>query len=207
MSQPFARIPEPEIPRPFKRRLQPNGVQQALHDAWKTVRRLGEDGWRRGRRHSRVLGMAGGAVGLLLVGGYTLKAWGIGRSACAAAAEAGAPKSKSGSGRSFLLLMDPVPATVSGSELEIHYDVCGLPSGATYRGRLELTPQRTVKKGSAKPKPLVVTFKDRTDGPETRRHREVELAKLKPGVYTVALSIADGRGRERKTVQRLKLTR
>ena len=39
MTQPFLRIPEPEIPRPFKRRFQPNATQLAVRDTWNRVRR------------------------------------------------------------------------------------------------------------------------------------------------------------------------
>jgi hypothetical protein len=205
MSQPFTRPPEPEILRPFKRRLQPDGIQQALRDGWRRATRLGEDLWRRGRRHPRALGMIGGAAALILVGGYTVNATGIGRSACAAAAEAGSPKSQSGTTPRFLLLMDPVSGAVAGSELEIHYDVCGLPSGTAYRGRVELAQQKRVKRGSAKPKPLVVTFKDRVYGVEARRHRDVMLGKLQPGAYTQQLTVVDNRGRERKQLQKIQV--
>ncbi|HVQ47060.1 MAG TPA: hypothetical protein VMS62_09540, partial [Gemmatimonadales bacterium] len=91
MTQPFLRIPEPEIPRPFKRRFQPNGMQLAIRDGlnqarrkggelWRKGKRQGEELWRRGKRHPRVLGMIGGAAALMLVGSYTLSATGSGRS-------------------------------------------------------------------------------------------------------------------------------
>lgn len=205
MSQPFSRIPEPETLRPFKRRLQPRVVQQAARDALRGLRRYSEDLWRRGKRHPRALGLIGGAAALTLVGAYTLNASGIMRSACASAIQASSPKSKSGKAPSFLLLMDPVSGAVAGSALEIHYDLCGLPSGTAYRGRVEVTQRRAVKKGSAKPKPVVVSFKDRVDGVETRRHRELELRNLKPGAYTLQLSVIDNRGRERKAVQKIQV--
>jgi len=86
MTQPFLKIPEPEISRPFKRRFQPNGMQLAMRDTWNRVRRQGADVWRSGRRygtelwssgkrngaelwrqgkrHPRVIGMIGGAAAL-----------------------------------------------------------------------------------------------------------------------------------------------
>ena len=104
----------------------------------------------------------------------------------------------------FLLLMDPVPHVAAGSEVEIHYDVCGLASGTPYRGRVRLAQQRAGgKKGSAKPKPLVVSFKDQVDGTATRRHQELDLASTRPGAYTIELSVADNQGRERKRVQKV----
>ena len=61
---------------------------------------------------------------------------------------------------------------------------------------------RRGKKKSAKPKPLVVSFKDQVDGVATRRHQELNLASTKPGAYTLELTVADKQGRERKQVQK-----
>ena len=227
MTQPFLKIPEPEISRPFKRRFQPNGMQLSVRDTWNRVRRQGADVWRsgkrhgaelwssgkrngaelwrKGKRHPRIIGMIGGAAALTLVGGYTLSATGSGRSLCATALETGSSGSKKAKTPRFLVLMEPVGAAAAGSDLEVRYDVCGLPSGSAYRGRLQITQQRVAKKGSAKPKTLIVNFKDEVDGVATRREREVELRNLKPGAYNIELSVVDGRGRERKTQRKMQL--
>jgi hypothetical protein len=100
--------------------------------------------------------------------------------------------------------MDPVPQVAAGSEVDIHYDVCGLASGTPYRGRIRLMQQRAGgKKGSAKPKPLMVSFKDQVDGVATRRHQQLDLGLTKPGAYTLELSVADKQGRERTKVQKV----
>jgi hypothetical protein len=100
--------------------------------------------------------------------------------------------------------MDRVPQVAAGSAVEIHYDVCGLSSGTPYRGRVQLTRQKpTGKKKSAKPKPLVVSFRDQVDGVATRRHQQVNLASARPGAYTLELTIADNQGRERRRVQKV----
>jgi hypothetical protein len=105
--------------------------------------------------------------------------------------------------------MDRVPHPAARSQLEVHYDVCGLASGTAYRGRLQLSQLRTdvkkkkKKKGSATPKPLVVTFQDKVDGPATRRHQQLTLGATKPGAYTLELSIVDNQGRQRKRVQKV----
>lgn len=232
MSNPFSGIPDPELPRPIRRPSQPGPVQEALRamretlraalpkaqealrrarrvakDAlWQTRRvakeglwraqRFGQDLWLRGKRKPRTFGLVGGAVALTLVGAFALSASGAGRSLCPPTSDRKTPK--------FVLLMDRVPQVAAGSEVEIHYDVCGLPSGAAYRGRVQLTQQRpTGKKKSAKPKPLVVSFKDQVDGVATRRHQEVNLASTKPGTYTLELTVADKQGRERKRVQKV----
>src|SRR5215217_2194436 len=206
MSQPF-RMPEPEIPRPFKRRFQPDAFQQGVRSAWRGLRRHSEDVWRKAKRHPRTLGMIGGAVGLTVVGAYTLSASGVGRSMCRSALEASASQAKGAEAARFLLLMDKVAGPVTESALEIHYDVCGLPSGTAYRGRVQVAAPRTItgKKRTARPKPLVVSFQDKVDGVATRRQREVELGKLKPGAYTLELTVTDSRGRERKRLQKIQI--
>jgi hypothetical protein len=101
--------------------------------------------------------------------------------------------------------MDPVTQPVTGPEMEIHYNVCGLSSGTVYRGRMQLTQQRPVKKGATKPKPVVVTFRDRVDGPAARRHRSVALGKLKAGMYNLELSVTDNKGRERSRLEKIQV--
>jgi hypothetical protein len=229
MSNPFSGIPDPEPPRPPRRRFQPGLVQEALQALEDTLRpalpkaqgalgrarrvakdaflqarrvaregvwrarRLGQDLWLRGKRKPRTVGLIGGAIGLTLVGAFALSASGAGRSLCP-------PKASK-----FHLLMDPVPHVAAGSAMEIHYDVCGLSSGSAYRGRVQLTQQRPTgkKKKSAKPKPLVISFRDQVDGVATRRHQQVDLGAMRPGAYTLELSIADKQGRERKRVQKV----
>jgi hypothetical protein len=217
MSNPFSGIPDPGTPPPIRRRVQPTPVQDALRAMRNTLRmampkaqgvlrraqwaakdelrraqRYGDDLWRGAKRNPRTAGVMGGAVALTLVGAFALSASGAGRSLCPPASDRKTPP--------FLLLTDPVPPVAAGSAVEIHYDVCGLPSGTPYRGRVRLTP---VKKGSAKAKPLVVSFKDQVDGVATRREQELDLASTKPGTYTLELSVADSKGRERTRVQKV----
>jgi hypothetical protein len=232
MSNPFSGIPDPEQSRPIRRPSQPGPVQEArraLQDTlrarlpvarealrraqrvakdalWRAKRvakeghwraqRYGQDLWLRGKRKPRTFGLIGGGVALTLVGAFALSASGAGRSLCPPTSERKTPK--------FVLLMDRVPQVTAGSEVEIHYDVCGLASGTAYQGRVRLVKQQPAgKKKSAKPKPIVVSFKDQVDGPATRRHQQLDLASTKPGAYILELSIADSRGRERKRVQKV----
>jgi hypothetical protein len=205
MSQPFSGIPDPGSPSPFRRRSQSGGVQETLRAALqeaqrhgeralREARRHGQNLWQRGKRRPRTFGLIGAAVALTLVGAYALSA--SGRSLCPPAGKAKTAR--------FLLLMDRVPHAAAGSELQINYDVCGLPSDMPYRGRVRLTRQQAGgKKKSAKPKPLVVTFQDKVDGPATRRTQELKLGAAKPGAYTLELSVTDNQGRERKRLQKI----
>jgi hypothetical protein len=147
---------------------------------------------RRVRRSPRTFGLVGGAVVLTLVGAYTLSASGAGRSLC--------PKNSQ-----FLLLMDPIPPTPAGSELEVYYDVCGLRAGTPYRGKLVLLQQTAAGKKAVKAKPVTVAIRDKADGPATRRRQDVELGSAKPAAYTLELSVTDSQGRERKKVQKIRI--
>jgi hypothetical protein len=200
-------MPNPGAPRPFKRRFQPRMVQETLQAALRgadeglrRAKRYGGDLWLRGKRNPRTFGLIGAAVVLTLGGAYALSASGT-DSLCPPASGARSTR--------FLLLMDPVANPTARSEVEIHYDVCGLASGTPYRGRIRLSQQVTEgkkkkkKKGSAKPKPLVVTFKDQVDGPATRRSQQLTLGSTKPGAYTLELSVVDNQGRERKRLQKV----
>jgi hypothetical protein len=207
MSQPFSGIPDPGAPRPFRRRFQAGVVQEWVkgalrkaqrhtEDLWRRGKRYSEDLWLRGKRNPRTVAIVGGAVAVTLVGAYALSASGT-KSLCPPAGGKTPP---------FVLLMDAVPHPAAGSALEIHYDVCGLASRTPYRGRVLLSQQAAGKKKknkSAKPKPLVVTFQDKVDGPATRRSRQLALGATRPGAYTLELSVVDNQGRERKRLQKI----
>lgn len=232
MSDPFSGIPDPGTPRPIRRPSQPGLVHEAFRALQETLRpllpaaqrtlrraqrvamdarwraqpvanralrrarRQGQDLLLRGKRHPRTVGAIGGAVALTLVGAIALSASGAGRSLC--------PPTRDGKTPQFRVLMDRVPQVTAGSQVEVHYDVCGLASGTPYQARVRLLPQQAPgKKKSVRPKLMVVSFKDRADGVATRRNEQLDLGSTKPGAYTLELSIADKQGRERKRVQKV----
>jgi len=181
------------------RRVAKEGLWQARRVAkaglWR-AQRYGEGLWLRGKRNPRTVGVIGGAAALTLVGAIALSASGAGRSLC--------PPVRDGKAPQFRVLMDRLPQVAAGSEVEIHYDVCGLGSGTPFQARVRLVPQPAPgKKKPSKPKPMVVSFEDRADGVATRRHEQLDLGSTKPGAYTLELSIADKQGRERKQVQKV----
>lgn len=196
MSQPFSGVPDPGFSRRMRRRFQPSAVQETLRRALRGAQHHCEDLWLRGKRNPRKFAIIGGAVALTLVGAYGLSASGAGRSVC---------PPQDGQKPEFLLLMDPVSDPAARSELKIHYDVCGLPSGTPYRGRVRLSQPAVGKKMSAKPKPLVITFDDKVNGVATRRRQPLDLSSTKPGAYTLELSIVDNQGRERKRTQKISI--
>jgi hypothetical protein len=226
MSQPFSGLPDPGNPSPFRRRSQSGVAQEALQAALqgaqaglrtalrgaegvlREARRQGDNLWLRMKRKPRTFGLIGAGIAVTLVGAYALSASGAGRSMCPPMGKTSS-SSRVDKGRktpSFLLLMDEVAHPAAGSELEINYDVCGLAEGTPYSGRVVLSQRRPGgKKKSPKPKALVVTFKDKADGVASRRSRELDLGTLKPGAYTLELSVVDNQGRERKRLQKIRV--
>ena len=222
MSNPLSGIPDPENSRPVRRRFQPSPVREALgemkealqtrlrriqptlqrmqhraKDASRRAQRYGQDLWFRGKRNPRRLGLAGGAAALTLAGAYAVSASMANKSLC--------PPGTSGKAPKFMVLMDSIPQAAAGSKLEIQYEVCGLASGTPYRGKVRLVQQQRMiaKKKSAPAKPLVVSFKKRSQGLATRGEQQVNLGSTKPGKYTLELVVADNKGRERKRVQKV----
>jgi hypothetical protein len=231
MSDPFSGTPDPGMPRPTRRRFEPGLIEQALRALRETLRpalqktqhglrqawqlsgealqrtkRLSKSAFQRAERYGahlwhhrkgspRTLGLIGAAVALTLAGAYTLSATMDGRSMCPPAIAGKPPK--------FLVLMDTVAHASAGSDLDLRYDVCGLASGTPYRGKVRFAAQRSPGKKRPKPVVQVVSFKDQVEGVATRRRQLLSLASTKPGTYTLELSVADNKGRERKQVQKV----
>ena len=176
-------------------------MQRGAKDASRRAQRYGQDLWLRGKRNPRRFGLAGGAAALTLVGAYAVSASTANTSLC--------PSGNSGKAPKFMVLMDSIPQATAGSKMEIRYEVCGLTSGTLYRGKVRLVQQqRTIaKKKSAGAKPLVVSFKDRSRGLATSGQQRLSLGGSKPGKYTLELLVVDNKGRERKRVQKLIVSR
>ena len=231
MSDPFSGTQDPGTPRPTRRRFEPGLIEQALRalretlrpvlrktqhglgrawqvsgevlqraqrqarNAFQRAQRYGARLWLRRRGNPRTIGLIGAGVLLTLAGAYTLSATMDGRSMCPPIAAGKPPK--------FLVLMDTVAQASAGSDLDLRYDVCGLASGTPYRGKVRFAAQRSAGKKRPKPIVQVVSFKDQVQGVATRRRQLLSLAATKPGTYTLELSIADNKGRERKRVQKV----
>jgi predicted Ser/Thr protein kinase len=103
----------------------------------------------------------------------------------------------------FTLLVDPLPAQGSGSEVELHYDVCGLADDAPFTtdvvvARGDFSLKRLLKRGAGGYAPVAVSFADEADGPATRRHRTIDAGSLDGGSYSVTVVVTDGDGRRRQ---------
>ena len=201
MSHPFSSF--------SRRRLEPSVIQQGLRTALREVRHHGQNLLNRGKRYPRALALTGAALVVTLGSAYALNA--SGRSMCPPPGKAStaAAKTQKGKAAPFLLLMDSVPTAAAGSAVKINYDVCGLPSGTAYRGKVRLHQQQRAvntkkKRGSVQPTPVVLaTFEDKANGLASRKRQAVQLGAAKPGAYTLELIVTDDRGRARKKVQKI----
>ncbi len=141
------------------------------------------------RRSWRRLAFAGGiAVSLALLAAFGAREIRERRSVCPSATPV----------EEFLVLLDP-PGQVSGGErLDLRYDVCGLNRGTPYTVQVRVARReglvgRVLRKNRA----LGVTFRERADGPATRRRRTIGLDVARPGEYTLEMTVTDNRGRRR----------
>ena len=106
------------------------------------------------------------------------------------------------SSRGDTVFFNPTNTYRPGTEMEVYYEVYGLPSGTEYRTQLVVE-----KQGSGglfglfgKSKPISLSFTDRADGAATEVRRSIALDKLKPGRYELQLIITspDGQKETRK---------
>ena len=219
MSQPFPGIPERGSTPPFKRRTQPGSVQNAVkaalrgvkpycervvrdgkrhgQDLWRRGKRGGQDLWMKGKRNPRTVGIAAGAVAVTLVGAIAVSATGAGPSLC--------PPVTDGKTAPFVLLMDPVSSAVAGSELEIHYDVCGLRSGTPYTGKIRLTQQkqpRRHRRRSRQSSPSVTRSTARRLGGSRRSSRRPRKPASTLSSYRLWISRGGSERRAEKVVIR-----
>ncbi len=98
----------------------------------------------------------------------------------------------------FLVLLDPPGQVAAGERLDLRYDVCGLDRGSTYTVQVRVARRdgllgRVLRKRPA----LGVTFRERADGPATRRHRTIGLDAARQGEYTLEMTVTDNQGRRR----------
>ncbi len=95
------------------------------------------------------------------------------------------------------VMLDPIGSRPVGRQLDIYYDVCGLAEGTAYTVGISLSRKAGGIGGllGGRDRPVAVSFDEAARGPATRRHRDITVPDLRPGSYTLAVSIrlADGR--------------
>ncbi|HXE57388.1 MAG TPA: GWxTD domain-containing protein, partial [Gemmatimonadales bacterium] len=84
--------------------------------------------------------------------------------------------------------------------LELYYEVYGVPAGAEYESRVAVLRQGGGGGflglfGGRKTR-ISLSSRDRSEGTVNRVHRSLQLEPLKPGAYTIELTVTDDQGRK-----------
>jgi GWxTD domain-containing protein len=98
------------------------------------------------------------------------------------------------------VFFNPVGVYQSGTEMELYYEVYGLPQGEPFQTQLSVT-----REGGGgflglfgKKAAISLRFDDHAEGPQTRSHRSLPLQRLSPGRYHIDLVVTDSAGHEVK---------
>ncbi|MDB4879835.1 MAG: hypothetical protein JWL60_1281 [Gemmatimonadetes bacterium] len=109
--------------------------------------------------------------------------------------------------RAPAVLLDDVGRIDVGSDLDVYYDVCGLPAGS-YRTRITVVRnssglQRLLGRSS---EPVSQTYDERSSGGPLRRHRTIDMDGREAGTYTLGVVVTDEKGRRRERYGQFQLT-
>lgn len=97
--------------------------------------------------------------------------------------------------RPFGVLVDSLANAPQGSDVTVHYDVCGLNQGTSIKSRLTIA--RTDGGRRAAADRMLATFDDSASGIGTRLHHSVPVSALPAGAYRLTVVVTDDRGRRR----------
>jgi GWxTD domain-containing protein len=87
------------------------------------------------------------------------------------------------------VLLTPFDLFVEGSEVELYYQASGAIGGAIYRHEIAVYRIKGERR-RAEPRPVVtLAFEEPAAGPILHSHRVLQLARLKPGPYLVAVRL------------------
>jgi hypothetical protein len=160
--------------------------------------------WMRVRGGRRVIAAAAG-LAVCVIAYYSVHFGIMHRSRCpvaSAAEQAGGDSAHAGSPktRSFTVLVDAVGTRRAGSNLDVYYDVCAMPSGP-FKTRISVVRETSglqrLLGGSVAP--VVAIWDESASKPAIRRHRTLEFSEMPVGTYTLAVVVTDAKGRKRES--------
>ncbi len=105
---------------------------------------------------------------------------------------------------------NPLGSYARGSVMELYYEVYGLPEGAEYRTQIAVT-----KKGGggkflgifgSKKAAISVSFQDRSQGRVSQIRRSLGLERLKPGSYSIELTVRTPDGQQQTAAQEFQVS-
>lgn len=103
--------------------------------------------------------------------------------------------------------LSPFQSHPADAELELYYEVYGLEPGAEYATRLEITPWDDGGLLRGAPPGVRLAFSDVARASTASARRTVSLADLRPGSYSLDVTITDTRGRAARSRTSLEVER
>jgi hypothetical protein len=95
--------------------------------------------------------------------------------------------------RPFGVLVDSLGSAPKGSDLVVHYDVCGLSAGTPFKVRMAVVREG---RGHSADR-MTSSFDDNAAGFGTRRQHLLAVAALPAGSYHLTIVVTDDKGRKR----------
>jgi hypothetical protein len=107
----------------------------------------------------------------------------------------------------FSVLLDGVESVRRGADVDVYYDVCGMPAGA-FTTRITITKETSGLQrlfGKAV-EPIGVRYDETAASAAIRRHRSIDLGGRPAGSYTVGVVVTDEKGRRREKYEEFEVT-
>ena len=97
--------------------------------------------------------------------------------------------------RPFGVLVDSIGSTPQGSDMNVHFDVCGLAEGTPFKVKMSIVRDGTRHAADR----MTASFDDTAAGVGTRRAHSLAVASLPGGSYRLTIVVTDDKGRKRDT--------
>ncbi len=97
--------------------------------------------------------------------------------------------------RPFGVLVDDIGNTTQGSDLNVHFDVCGLAEGTPFKVKMSMVRDGARHAADR----MTANFDDTSAGIGTRRVHSLAVASLPAGSYRLTVIVTDDKGRKRDT--------
>ena len=98
----------------------------------------------------------------------------------------------------YRVMVDPVGVRKRGSDIRVAYDVCGLKKGTLYEAVIVAKKQQSkVGRFLRGTEPIEIRYTEEAVSARSRQQRTLATRKLPSGVYSLTVSIKDGKDRVR----------
>jgi hypothetical protein len=95
--------------------------------------------------------------------------------------------------RPYGVLLDSIGSTPQGSDVNVHFDVCGLSEGTPFKVKMSIVRDGARHAADR----MTASFDDTAIGIGTRRQHSLAVATLPAGAYRLTIIVTDDKGRRR----------